>query len=192
MRILLILGLFFTFVSAADAQKLKTGDTLDISVWQDSKLDRRVVISPSGMISLPLAGHIRARGLTPQALEDIIRNRLQKNYTEKLDITVAYTGGEEDPDAAEKKPRIFVTGEIKSPGSFLYRPRTSVMHAISLAGGLGPFAAQRRIQVRRRINGIETLFHFDYSAFESGGDLTGNIDLQPNDVIIVPERGLFD
>lgn len=192
MRILLALVIFCGFVATAGAQALRAGDTLEISVWQDSKLDRRVVVGPTGMISFPLAGHLRASGLTPQALEDALRGRLQKNYTERLDITVALAAGREVKKDDEDKPRFFVTGEIKSPGGFVFRSRTTLMQAISLAGGLSPFAARSRIQVHRRINGVESVYMFDYRAYESGADLTGNINLKANDVVVVPERGLFD
>ena len=66
------------------------------------------------------------------------------------------------------------------------------MQAIALSGGLAPFAAKKRIQVRRRIEGVESVFIFNYNAFEAGTDLEGNIDLRPNDVVVVPERGLFE
>jgi polysaccharide export outer membrane protein len=67
------------------------------------------------------------------------------------------------------------------------------MQAIALAGGVGPFAAKQRIQVRRRgSGGDETIFMFNYKAYEAGADLEGNIRLRAGDVIMVPERGLFD
>ncbi len=192
MRILAIFALLFSFLTEAAAQqpyRLQPGDTIEISVWQDPKLDRRVLVGPTGMISVPLAGHIRASGLTPQALEDVLRNRLQKNYSDRLDITVSLTS--EAPDADNKKPRIYITGEVGRPGPYVLDRRTSIMQALSLAGGLSPFAAKQRIQVRRIIDGIESIHLFDYNAFESGLELAGNIDLRGGDVIIVPERGLF-
>ncbi|MET0706241.1 MAG: polysaccharide export protein, partial [Tardiphaga sp.] len=67
-----------------------------------------------------------------------------------------------------------------------------VLQGIALAGGLQQFAAKRRIQVRRKVGGLEQLFVFDYDAFEAGYNLSGNISLRPNDVIVVPERGLFE
>jgi polysaccharide export outer membrane protein len=66
------------------------------------------------------------------------------------------------------------------------------MQAISLAGGLGPFAAKRRVQVRRQTNSGESIFMFDYRAYEAGQDLEGNIVLRAGDVILVPERGLLE
>jgi polysaccharide export outer membrane protein len=180
--------LFIGCWTTAFAQQLQPGDTIDISVWQDPKLDRRVLISTSGMIAFPLAGHVRAGGLTPQALEDVLRNRLQKNYSDRLDITVSVVAESNDED---KKPRIYITGEVPRSGPYLLTRRTSIVQAIALAGGLGPFAAKQRIQVRRKINGVESIHVFDYNAFESGTDIGGNIDLKGGDVIIVPERGLF-
>jgi polysaccharide biosynthesis/export protein len=191
MRILIFLLSLFAATGVARAQTLKPGDTLSISVMQDSKLDRNVVIDPSGQIAMPLAGHIRADGLTPQALENVIKNRLRSNYKDdSLDVSVALTNSavpEED-----LKPKIFITGEILRPGSYVVRQPTTLMQAIALAGGLGPFAAKRRIMVRRRGGPGEDIFMFDYRAYEAGQDLEGNITLHAGDVIMVPERGLFE
>ena len=91
------------------------------------------------------------------------------------------------------KPKIFITGEVIRPGSYVVRQPTTLMQAIALAGGVGPFAAKSRIQVRRRAaGGDETIFMFNYKAYEAGLDLEGNIGLRTGDVIMVPERGLFD
>ena len=191
MRTLFFLVCLWGATGVAQAQTLKPGDSLSISVMQDSKLDRGVVIDPSGQIAMPLVGHIRADGLTPQALENIIKNRLRSNYKdESLDVTVALANSavpEED-----LKPKIFITGEILRPGSYVVRQQTTLMQAIALAGGLGPFAAKRRIMVRRRGGPGEDIFMFDYRAYEAGQDLEGNITLHAGDVIMVPERGLFE
>jgi len=192
MRVLLALAIILGCVTGAAAQTLQPGDQLEISVWQDSKLDRRVIISQDGMIAFPLVGHVRAAGLTPQAVENTLRSKLQRNYTDPLNITVALVSSQDD-----FAPKIYVTGEVTKPGPYLIKVKTNIMQAISLAGGLSPFAAKKRIQVRRRIDGVETIFVFDYTAFEAGVDVIGtadlgNIDLRAGDVIIVPERALFE
>ena len=194
MRILIVLFCLTFWIPGANAQTLKSGDSLSISVLQDPKLDRNVTIDPSGEIAFPLAGHIRARGLTPLALENILKNKLKSSYKdENLDITVAVLSAPKDIPEEDLKPKIFITGEVIRPGSYVVRQRTTLMQAIALAGGLGPFAAKRRLQVRRRgIGGDETIFAFDYRAYEAGYDIEGNVTLHPGDVIIVPERGLFE
>jgi len=193
MRFVLVLICLFFTASVAGAQTLKVGDTLSVSVMQDSKLDRTVVVDPSGQIAFPLAGHIRASGLTPQALENILKSRLKDNYKdESLDITVALLNSAKDIPEEDLKPKIFITGEILKPGSYVVRQKTTLMQAIALAGGLSPYAAKRRIMVRRKGGPGEDIFMFDYRAYESGNDLEGNITLHAGDVIMVPERGLFE
>jgi polysaccharide biosynthesis/export protein len=195
MRIVLALLLLGGLTTGALAQTIKTGDSLSISVLQDPKLDRQVTVDPAGQIAFPLAGHIRARGLTPQAIENALKDKLKPNYKdEELDVTVSFTAAAK-PDIPEDdlKPKIFITGEVIRPGSYIVRQKTTLMQAIALAGGLGPFAAKRRLQVRRRSgDGNETIFAFDYRAYEAGNDLDGNVTLHAGDVIIVPERGLFE
>jgi polysaccharide export outer membrane protein len=194
MRILLALMLFACLPSGATAQALKSGDSLSISVLQDPKLDRTVVVDPRGEIAFPLVGHIRARGLTPLALENIIKNKLKSNYQdENLDVTVSFVTAPKEIPEDDLKPKVFITGEVARPGSYVVRQPTTLMQAISLAGGVGPFAAKQRIQVRRRgAGGDETIVMFNYKAYEAGMDLEGNIRLRAGDVIMVPERGLFD
>ena len=194
MRILLILSCLMIWASSAHAQALKSGDALSISVLQDPKLDRTVVIDPSGEIAFPLAGHIRARGLSPVALENILKSKLKGNYKdESLDVTVAIVSSPKDIPEEDLKPKVFITGEVIRPGSYVVRQPTTLMQVIALAGGVGPFAAKQRIQVRRRVpGGDETIFMFNYRAYEAGADLEGNIRLRAGDVIMVPERGLFD
>jgi polysaccharide biosynthesis/export protein len=187
MRVLLALTLLFGLSGPVLAQTLQSGDVVEISVYQDPKLNRQVVIGPTGMISFPLAGHLQAGGVTPRALEGALRSRLRGKYADELDITVSVVSRD---DAS--KPRIYVTGEVARPGAQPIAVRTNILQALSLAGGLSPFAAKQRIQVRRQTGGTEAIHVFDYRAYEAGYDVTGNIDLLAGDVIIVPERGLFE
>jgi polysaccharide biosynthesis/export protein len=190
MRILLALLVFCFATGASWAQALQPGDSLSISVYQDPKLDRQVIVSPAGMISFPLVGQVRASGLTPGGLESVLKGRLKDKYSGDLDISVAILSSK--PLEEDLKPKIFVTGEVLRPGFFVMRTRTNVMQAISLAGGFGPFAAQRRIQVRRKMNGEDAIFVFDYRAYFAGQNLSDNIELRSGDVVIVPEKGLFE
>src|SRR5262245_22603315 len=190
MRFFIALLFAFGLNTAAQAQALQPGDTISISVYQDSRLDRQLVISPTGFISLPLAGQIRAGGMSPAELENEIRARLKDKFASGLDVSVALVSASK-PDE-ERKPRVYVTGEVSRPGYYILGQRTSLLQAIAMSGGLGPFAARSRIQVRRTVGGEEQVFFFDYAAFEAGRDLTGNISLRAGDVIVVPERGLFE
>src|SRR5215831_18547320 len=94
-RILLFFPLLLAFWSEAKAQsnrgsdRLQPGDVVSITVYQDPKLDRQVLIGPTGMMSFPLAGQIRAGGLTPAALEGVLKLKLKDKFTEEPDVTVS-------------------------------------------------------------------------------------------------------
>jgi polysaccharide biosynthesis/export protein len=191
MRVLILALLILSGTWAkASAQELQPGDSIAISVYQDSKLDRQVVVGPTGFISFPLVGQLKASGLTPQALEKALRSKLRDKYTGGLDITVALIASAKQDE--EQKPRFYVTGEVTKPGPYVLRPGTTVMQAIAMSGGLGQFAARKRIQIRRRVAGAESTLIFNYGAFESGADVKGNIELQADDVIIVPEKSFWE
>ncbi len=192
MRTLVFIFCLLGLISSAKAQALKSGDTLAITVLQEPKLDRTVVVDPLGEIAFPLAGHVRVSGLTPLAVENILRAKLRANYKDgDLDITVAVANAATPEE--DLKPRVYITGEVLKPGYYVVRQPTNLMQAIALAGGLGPYAAKRHIQIRRReAGGNEAIFVFDYKAYEAGAAVEGNIMLRAGDVIMVPERGLFD
>jgi polysaccharide biosynthesis/export protein len=189
--ILALFAVVWAMTGSAWAQTVHTGDMLDISVYQDPKLDRRVVVAPDGTIGMPIAGHIKAAGRTVEAIENDLKGRLQKNYTDPVQITVSLAAVNPEQEEATK-PRIYVNGEVAHPGPFTILRRVNVAQALALAGGLGPFAAARRIQIHRRINGADSIFLFDYNAYQAGTDPTENLTLNSGDIVIVPERGLFE
>jgi polysaccharide biosynthesis/export protein len=180
---------------AAD-YRLRPGDKLEVTVWQDEKLNRTIFVAPDGRIAFPLVGRVQAGGRTVDAVESEIKAKLQKQYTDEIDVTVAVSElrkkDEKDTETAPLDPSIYVTGEVTRPGQYFFKSRTNVLQAIALAGGLGPFAAESRIKIRRKVNGRETLYEFDYGAFVEGEDLSGNMFLKSGDVIVVPEKGIFE
>ncbi len=170
---------------------LAPGDRIDISVLEDPSLNRQALVRPDGKISLPLAGAIAVAGLTPEAVEGLIRRRLAKDFIEPPNVTVSLIAiGIED----EEEPAFYVLGGVAQPGRFTFdeeKPIT-VLQALSRAGGLGVFAARKRVQIRRYADNVETLQLFDYDAVESGEGLLPPLFIEEGDVIVVPERGLFN
>lgn len=183
------IALAVTAAAQTATYRLQPGDLLSITVWQDSKLDRTVVVGPDGSVSIPLAGHVQASGQTVQAVEAELRRRLQPSYTTALDVTVSL-GAVTVRDSALS---IFVTGEVAKPGSYPLNPLgTNVLQAIAVSGGFSPFAATRRIQVVRRLSSDQAAtFTFNYDDLISGRAPGANIDLRAGDVVVVPEKGLF-
>ena len=183
--------------SLAATYRFRTGDVIQISVWQEPKLDRQVVVAPDGAISLPLVGRIEAGGRSSDQIAQVIKSRLAKNYQGELDVSVAFVAKPppvdvNNPTADPVVPSIYVMGEVKQPGQFAIRTRTTVLQALGLSGGLSPFAADQRITVHRKVKGADIVHDFNYDEFMAGTDVSGNIYLRSGDVIVVPERGLFE
>lgn len=179
--------------TVADRYVLQPGDVIAISVLEDPLLDRQILVAPDGRIALPLAGTIEAEGQTAEQLQRTIQRRLRNNFVESPNVTVALVSTiEEDEELRE----VYVLGEVTRPGRYEYdsEKTITVLQALTLAGGVGPFAATERIQVRERVSTTETLRLFDYEAAQDGllntsRDLSA---LQDGAVIVVPERGLFE
>ena len=176
--------------------RLQPGDTILISVLEDPELDREVLILPDGRISLPVAGSLVAAGRTPVELQAAIRARLRSNFVKPPSVTVGVSSlAPEDEDDANLN-EVFVLGEVASPGRYEYDAEKpiSVIKALSLAGGLGPFAARGRIQVREAEGQTERMRLFDYDSAEEGllNTIRDLDPLQDGAVILVPERGLFE
>ena len=152
-------------------------DVLLISVWKDEHLTREVVVRPDGMISFPLIGDLAAEGRTVEEVRADIARRLVK-YIPNVNVTIAVT--------KVLSYKIYVVGRVNKPGEYLVGHYTDVLQALSLAGGLTPFAAENDIKIVRRIRGQQQTFPFRYSDVRKGVDLEQNILLQRGDTVMVP------
>jgi polysaccharide export outer membrane protein len=160
-----------------DTYKLGPEDNIEISVWKEPDLTKQIVIPPDGKITYPLIGEIKASGLTVKELQKEIHKRLEK-YVSDATVTVILL-----------KPlnyKIYVTGKVNKPGDFLVGKPTSVMQAISMAGGLTPFASPGKIVVMRKAGGKDEVFPFNYNKVSKGKSLEQNRTLMPGDVVVVP------
>ncbi|UHD17131.1 polysaccharide biosynthesis/export family protein [Thiocapsa bogorovii] len=158
--------------------ELRPGDIVAVSVWQEPGLEQLVLVRPDGGISFPLAGDLRAEGLTLEELGAVLKQRLSKFIPDPV-VTVTL---QEIPGN-----RIYVIGKVNKPGDFAIIARdVTVMQALSMAGGLTPFADEKKIKVLRVENGQQRSIPFDYRRIRRGEDLEQNIPLQAGDVIVVP------
>jgi polysaccharide export outer membrane protein len=170
--------------------RIKAGDQLAITVLEDDTLNRQALVLPDGRISVPLAGSVRAAGNTVETIEKTIADRLASNFAVRPSVFVSVIAVDEE----EETFPIFVLGQVGGPGQVEVEPGTTLLQAIALAGGLDRFAATKRIQLRRTDSstGQERLYLFNYKAVERGGSIQSMITLREGDVIIVPERRLFE
>jgi len=157
--------------------RLGAEDVLLISVWKDEQLTREVVVRPDGMFSFPLVGDSQAQDRTVEEIRADLVKRLTK-YIPNPNVSVSVT--------KVLSYKIYVVGRVNKPGEYLIGHYTDVLQALSLAGGLTPFAAENDIKVIRRVKGEKEVFPFRYGDMRKGNDLEQNILLQRGDVVMVP------
>ena len=164
--------------SGEDGYQIGPQDVLEISVWKDEILSRKVTVRPDGFITFPLIGEVLVEGRTVGALAKEMDERLTQFVSDPR-ITIAVS--------EVNSFRIFVIGKVNKPGGFQIGQYTDVMQALSLAGGLTPFAREGSMKVLRRgKQGDQTTFPFDYGEVLKGKNLEQNIVLQRGDVVMVP------
>jgi polysaccharide export outer membrane protein len=82
--------------------------------------------------------------------------------------------------------RIFVIGQVNKPGTYVMNPQLNVMQALSMAGGMTPFAALNDIIVLRKTGNQQRTMPFRYGEVSKGRGIEQNVPLEAGDVVIVP------
>jgi polysaccharide export outer membrane protein len=151
-------------------------DVLDISVWKNPELSRKVPVRPDGRISLPLVNDIQAAGLTPSALRQQLAAKLAE-FVPTPEVSVVVQ------DVLSAK--VAVVGAVKTPGRFTLRSPATVLECLALAQGLTEFASKDKIVVLRQNGSTTTRIPFNYSKVATGNDQE-NFFVKPGDIIVVP------
>ncbi len=97
-------------------------------VYEWKALNDVYTVSASGQVSLPLIGDVPARGSSLRELSQAVSDRLK----EKLGLIEAPSATAE---IVEFRP-FYILGAVQRPGEYSYRPRLTIIQALSIAGGL--------------------------------------------------------
>ena len=152
-------------------------DELEISVWKDEALTKRVVVRPDGKISFPLLGDITATGRTVEELRQDIAKKIKVYVPDSpLTVLVLKIGS----------PKVYVVGKVAKPGVYVMGQPTRVMQVLAMAGGMTTFAKEGDILIIREDGANQKFIAFDYGRVAAGKDLDKNIELRPGDTVVVP------
>jgi polysaccharide export outer membrane protein len=182
----------------AQGYQVQRGDVLRVEVLEDSSLNRDVAVLPDGRIAFPLIGTLPVAGRTIDQINADLAQALAPNFAVPPSVFVSVSGmrapAAPGATAPERTITVYVMGEVGTPGPREVRPGTSILQFLSQTGGLTRFAATKRIQLRRTdpSSGQEMVYAIDYRALERGGRLARPVILAEGDVILVPERRLFE
>jgi polysaccharide export outer membrane protein len=164
-------------VTAEAGYLVGPGDVLDISVWKEEALTKTVVVLPDGKITFPLIGEIAAAGRTVADIKEDVKFQIKK-----------YAPGEVVSVEVKQVNSmvIYVIGRVNSPGRFQLNTSINVLQALSIAGGLNPFAKRNDIRIFRQAGTATRILNFRYDEVADGEKLDQNITLMRGDVIVVP------
>jgi polysaccharide biosynthesis/export protein len=150
-------------------------DELQISVWREPELSTTVVVRPDGMITMPLINDLKAVGLKPEELQNLLTEKL-KAYVNEPQVTVIAR--------VIRSRKVYLVGQVGHQGTFALNGDMTALELLAAAGGLGPFAKGDSIYILREENGKKVRIPFHYKKAVAGK--SENLALQPGDVIVVP------
>jgi polysaccharide export outer membrane protein len=113
---------------AQENYRLGPEDEIEIRVWGNDDLTRKVQVGLNGMISFPFVGEIKAQGMTVPDLQRELEHRLGPKYLIDPHVSITIT--------EYKSQKFFVVGNVNKPGTYPLTKPIRVVEAISMAGGL--------------------------------------------------------
>jgi len=158
---------------------LQPGDAINVAFYLNPKLNENVVIRPDGRISLQLIDEVEVAGLTPQQLENLL-NKRYKPFLKKpmASVKIKSFGGQ----------KVYVGGQVNSPGIINLRGSTNVVQAIFEAGGLRTDANMSDVLIiSRGANNIPAARKVNLKKAFKGKLSEGEIRLKPYDMVYVPK-----
>ncbi|MCP3875275.1 MAG: polysaccharide export protein [Desulfobacteraceae bacterium] len=157
---------------------LKVGDRISVKFYYDPELNEELVIRPDGMISLQLINEVKASGLTPMDLQTLLKNKYSTVLT-KPELTVIT-----QTFASEK---IFVGGEVNTPGMIQIAGDMTAFQAIMQAGGYKKTGELSSVVVIRKPelgNPVFITLNLDAESYPQ--KQFNDVMLQAHDVVFIP------
>jgi len=163
--------------AAAATYTLQPGDEIEVSVYGEMELQRKMLIRPDGRFSFPLAGEVVAMNRSVADVQTELTTKIRPLIPEAV-VTVSVTGLAGN--------RAYVIGQVTKAGAIPLNPRINVLQALSLAGGTTAFAALNDIIILRGSGREQKALRFAYDEIKKGRNLEQNIQLENGDVVLVP------
>lgn len=160
-------------VSVPSGYVVAPGDEVVITLWGRINEEVRKVVNRDGMINIPRIGPVSVAGQTFDAMQSNLTDRIQN--IEGVQASVGM--------GALRSIRIFIVGEVSTPGQYTVSALTNVTNALFYAGGVTNRGSLRNIKL---IRDGRTAANFDFYDFLMSGNNFNNIRLKSGDVIFVP------
>lgn len=191
---LLVMPLLVSQALAQSSYKIKSGDVLRIEVLEDSSLNGDSIVLPDGRVSVPLVGSVRVRGRSVDEVRNDLVARLKPNFASDPTVYVSLSSvATVERNDVDDTLTVYLLGEVPTPGTIEVERGTTFLQALAQGGGVTRFGATKRLQLRREgANGRMQSYTFNVKAIMDGKSSLNTPVLREGDVIIVPQRRMFE
>ncbi len=152
---------------------LSAGDQIELYIWGRESRSLTVTLDKDGMFKFLPLEPFRVAGMTFLEAQELITNEIEKIAGLRVSVGLGRV----------QSIRVMVVGEATRPGSYVLPGGITVTGALFRSGGVSSIGSMRNIEVRR---GNEIAVRFDLYDILLKGDVSGDIQLLPGDVIFVP------
>jgi polysaccharide export outer membrane protein len=155
---------------------MDSGDLLQILVQNKNEVSGTYRVSPSGNISVPLVGMLRAKGLTEMQLRESLIIKLRPHLPgPRVGVPVTQTNSY----------TVYFAGRVQKPGTYRLENKTTLLQGLSLAGGIDLPDASRLILVREGSDGTKKRYEAPFALVRSGQAQLDNFVLERGDLIMI-------
>jgi protein involved in polysaccharide export with SLBB domain len=152
-------------------------DQLRIRIWGQVNFSANLRVSREGEIFLPKIGAVHVAGLPFSEVSGHLREAIERVYR-NFDLSV---------DMGEiHSIQVYVAGMARQPGEYTVSALSTLVDAVFASGGPSGTGSMRHVELKR--NG-KVITDFDLYALLVKGDKTGDVELQPGDVLYIPAAG---
>ncbi|MEP3347010.1 MAG: polysaccharide biosynthesis/export family protein [Litoreibacter sp.] len=188
----------------AKSYVIQSGDMLRIEVMEDNSLNRNALVLPDGTIAFPMVGQLQAAGLSLSAVHSALTKGLAPNFAQRPTLHVSVASLARKPAVRTRSAARVVTndeantmtvygmGELEKPGKVSLQSGATLLQFLAQSGGATPYAAMKRVQIRRVAADDRPVKTYRVNVKKLMQGHGNSFLLAPGDVVIVPERKLFE
>jgi polysaccharide export outer membrane protein len=165
-------------------------DVLTITVYDQPDMSGKFKVEADGTFTFPLIGRVTASGQTLRTIETDLKKRLSDGYLRNPQVTVGVE--------TYQSQRIFIMGEVRSPGSYALTGDMTLIEALSRAGSTTAQASDEVLIVRPKVGAAaggpvlpnqtadSEIIRVNVRELQAGS-LSQNVSLRDGDTLVVPK-----
>jgi polysaccharide export outer membrane protein len=159
--------------------KIRTGDEIEILVWEQPSFNTSTTVSGMGTLAIPLIGELEVSGLTHDQLKSLIKNKLSQYIRGDINLTVSIRNTD--------TMMVSVFGMVSRADNYPVVDETSIFKILSMAGGPSEEANIRRVKIYRK-SGSPHYELLDLTHYLDSGQMNSATTVQPGDIVYVPRK----